>query len=140
MIQRSGEYIHHHTKLRVLTVATYQRIQRPDLYEPHILRSLSNVKITSIHTSCAGCHCIALDIDGNAWMFGRNAPAALGCEGEFVSETTPRKLTARQLGAPKGTIFVHAACGRNHSLLIGSNGDVWTAGANSHGQVRSQLE
>lgn len=69
-------------------------------------------------------------------MFGRNAPAALGCDEEVISENTPRKLTARQLGAPKDTVFVQAACGRGHSLLIGSNGDVWTAGANSHGQVR----
>ncbi|KZT10189.1 RCC1/BLIP-II [Laetiporus sulphureus 93-53] len=107
----------------------------PDLLEPHILRSLSNVKITSIHTSCVGCHVVAIDIDGAAWLFGRNERAALGCTGmEYISENAPKRLTARELGAPKGTRFVHAACGRNHTLLVGSGGQLWTAGANNHGQ------
>lgn len=39
------------------------------------------------------------------------------------------------LGAPRGVVFVHAATGRAHSLLVGSNGDVWSAGTNQHGQV-----
>ncbi|KAF8888101.1 RCC1/BLIP-II [Infundibulicybe gibba] len=74
----------------------------PDLLEPHILRSLSNVKITSIHTSCNGCHFVALDTDGVAWLFGDEICAC--------------------------------ACGRNHTLLVGSDGNVWTAGANTLGQ------
>ncbi|EIW75324.1 RCC1 BLIP-II [Coniophora puteana RWD-64-598 SS2] len=107
----------------------------PDLLEPHILRSLSNVKIASIHTSCASCHCIALDIHGTAYMFGRNAPQTpLGVPQEVVSEQKPRKLTAPELGAGKGTRFVHAACGRYHSLLVDSEGDIWSAGANNVGQ------
>ena len=40
------------------------------------------------------------------------------------------------LGASKGVTFVHAATGRTHSLLVGNNGDVWSAGSNQHGQVR----
>lgn len=96
------------------------------------------MRVTSIHASPCSCHFIALDIDGAAWLFGRNAPQALGRAGKdgVVPETAPRRLTARALGAPPGTRFVHAAVGRSHSLLVGSNGDVWTAGANSHGQVR----
>lgn len=45
-------------------------------------------------------------------------------------------LSPSELGAPKGTRFVEAACGRNHTLLIGSDGSLWTAGANNLGQVR----
>lgn len=109
---------------------------RTDLLEPHILRSLSNVKATSIHASCCGCHCIVLDVDGVAWLFGRNSPSALGVEkDDVISENAPRKLKATELGAPVRTKFVHAACGRNHSLLVGSNGQVWTAGVNNMGQV-----
>jgi alpha-tubulin suppressor-like RCC1 family protein len=115
------------------------RIRHPDLLEPHILRSLSNVKITSIHASCCGCSCIALDVDGAAWLFGRNAPAALGvADIDVISENAPRRMTAQQLGA-KGARFVHAACGRGHSLLVGSDGQVWTAGVNSAGQVRDPV-
>jgi alpha-tubulin suppressor-like RCC1 family protein len=32
------------------------------------------------------------------------------------------------------TRFVHAACGRNHSILVGSEGQVWSTGANNLGQ------
>ncbi|KAG6381859.1 regulator of chromosome condensation 1/beta-lactamase-inhibitor protein II [Boletus reticuloceps] len=109
--------------------------EAPDLLEPHILRSLSNVKITSIHASCCSCHFIALDIDGAAWMFGRNAPCALGVAGaDFVSENTPRRVLATELGAKAGAKFVHAACGRSNALLVDSEGNVWSAGANNLGQ------
>ncbi|KAH9941975.1 RCC1/BLIP-II [Amylocystis lapponica] len=107
----------------------------PDLLEPHILRSLSNIKIVSIHTFCSGCHVVALDVDGTAWLFGRNERAALGVAGtEVVSENAPRRLTAQQLGASKETRFVYAACGKNHTLLVGSEGQLWTTGANNAGQ------
>ncbi|KAI0923703.1 hypothetical protein AcV5_009178 [Taiwanofungus camphoratus] len=107
----------------------------PDLLEPHILRSLSNVKVASIHTSCVGCHVVALDVDGVAWLFGRNERAALGVAGiQAISENAPRRLTAQELGAQKGTRFIHAACGRGHTLLVGSGGQLWSAGVNNMGQ------
>ena len=51
-------------------------------------------------------------------------------------ENAPRRVVPQELGAPKSTRFVHAALGRNHTLLVGSEGQVWTAGANHAGQVR----
>ncbi|KAH9971036.1 regulator of chromosome condensation 1/beta-lactamase-inhibitor protein II [Lactifluus volemus] len=109
--------------------------EHPDLLEPHILRSLSNVKAVSVHTSCAGCHAIVLDVEGTAWLFGRNQLAALGVPSvDAISENAPHQVRAIDLGAPPGTVFVNAACGRSHSILIGSNGRVWTAGLNSLGQ------
>ncbi|EAU90663.2 hypothetical protein CC1G_03932 [Coprinopsis cinerea okayama7 len=110
-------------------------IFNPDLLEPNILRSLLNVKIVSIHTSCAGCHFVALDIHGTAWLFGRNGFSCLGiADVDYVSENAPVPLKPTDLGAPQGTKFVHAACGRNHTLLVGSDGSVWAAGANNVGQ------
>ncbi|RDB27916.1 Protein RCC2 [Hypsizygus marmoreus] len=111
----------------------------PDLPEPHILRSLSNVEVVSVHTSCSGCHFVVLDTSGAAWLFGRNGFGALGIPpgpagDEYVSENAPMKLLPSELGAEKGTKFVHAACGRNHTLLVGSDGSLWTAGANSLAQ------
>ncbi|KIM60123.1 hypothetical protein SCLCIDRAFT_16396 [Scleroderma citrinum Foug A] len=109
--------------------------EAPDLLEPHILRSLSNVKITSIHASCCACHFIALDIHGSAWMFGRNVPCALGLTSvDMISENEPKRLRAAELGAQPGTRFVHAACGRSHTLLVDNQGQVWSAGANNFGQ------
>ena len=89
-----------------------------------------------MHTSCSGCHCVVLDVDGVAWMFGRNDKSCLGVtDVDAISENEPRRLAPQDLGAPKGTRFVHAACGRNHTLLVGSGGEVWSAGANHAGQV-----
>jgi alpha-tubulin suppressor-like RCC1 family protein len=105
----------------------------PDLLEPHILRSLSNVKVISIHGSHSGCQFIALDINGQAWTFGRYTLKP-GQE-TIITENAPLKVRAHEdLGAPKGTRIVHAACGRNHALLVGSNGHVWSMGVNAVGQ------
>ncbi|KAJ6581166.1 regulator of chromosome condensation 1/beta-lactamase-inhibitor protein II [Mycena capillaripes] len=108
----------------------------PDLLEPHILRSLSNIKATSVHTSAHSCHCVVLDIDGRAWLFGRNGSSALGVPNtvDAISESAPRRLTASELGAAATTKFVDAACGRNHTLLVGSDGQLWSAGINNLGQ------
>lgn len=111
-------------------------VYSPDLLEPHILRSLSNVKITSVHTACCACHFIALDVHGAAWMFGRSAHCALGVVGtDVIPENAPRRVLPTDLGANEGTRFVHAACGRSHSLLVDSDGRVWSTGANNFGQV-----
>lgn len=55
--------------------------------------------------------------------------------GEVISENSPHKVTPQSLGAAEHTKFVHAACGRNHTLLVGSEGQVWACGANNMGQV-----
>lgn len=52
-----------------------------------------------------------------------------------ISEDTPRRVLPTDLGAEEGTRFVQAACGRSHSLLVGDDGQVWSAGANNLGQV-----
>lgn len=93
-----------------------------------------------MHTSHSGCHAIVLDTKGDAYLFGRNSNGALGLSSSAVPavpETTPYKLKPQSLG---GTRFVHAACGRNHSLLVGENGEVWAAGANNVGQVSARTE
>lgn len=115
-------------------------LRNPDLLEPHLLRALLNVKSVSVHASCSGCHFVALDIEGNAWLFGRNGFSALGVPTvEYISENAPRLVKPSDLGAPGGTRFVHAACGRNHTLLVGSDGTVWAAGQNNFGQVATFL-
>lgn len=55
---------------------------------------------------------------------------------DAISENAPMRLNPVHLGSPQGTKFVDAACGRNHTLLVGSDGQVWTAGANPLGQVK----
>ncbi|KAG6810944.1 hypothetical protein H0H92_009685 [Tricholoma furcatifolium] len=131
--------------LRETTQTSLTRLQlhqhrNPDLLEPHILRSLSNIRIASVHTSCAGCHFVAIDITGAAWLFGRNGFGALGIPpgsaggDDYVSENAPMRILPANLGAREGTRFVHAACGKNHTLLVSNDGSVWSAGQNNLGQ------
>jgi len=123
--------------LQLLATSDTAFFRNPDLLEPHLLRALLNVKTVSVHASCSGCHFVALDIEGNAWLFGRNGFSALGVPStvEYISENAPRLIKPSDLGALSGTRFVHAACGRNHTLLVGSDGMVWAAGQNNFGQV-----
>ncbi|KZP01402.1 RCC1/BLIP-II protein [Calocera viscosa TUFC12733] len=109
----------------------------PDLASPHTLRSLSNVKATGVYTSHSACHAIVIDVAGAAYLFGRNASSCLGLPtstSPSISHRSPRRLLPSELGAPGGTKFTHAAVGRNHSLLVGDDGSVWSAGQNAHGQ------
>lgn len=108
--------------------------ENPDLLEPHILRSLGNVRAVSVHTSCCSCHNVVIDADGAAWLFGRNGHGQLGTTGAAVSENAPRRLTPGELGASPRARFIHAACGRHHTLLVADEGQVWAAGANTLGQ------
>lgn len=78
-------------------------------------------------------------MDGAAWLFGRSERHVLGVPGDVVSENAPKKLTPQEVGASKGTKFVDAACGRNHTVLVGSDGQVWTSGVNKEGQVCYQI-
>jgi alpha-tubulin suppressor-like RCC1 family protein len=116
------------------------RLRSPDLAEPHILRSLANVPAISVHTSHSGCHAVVLDKWGTAYLFGRNASSCLGVPSTthaVISEQEPRTLRPAQVGAANNAKFVSAACGRSHTLLITDEGEVYCAGNNTLGQVRS---
>ena len=93
------------------------------------------MKAISVHSSHSSCHAIILSLEGDAYLFGRNSNGCLGIPSAtlFVSENEPLKLQAKTLGGEK---FTYAACGRNHSILVGNDGQVWAAGANNYGQVR----
>ncbi|KAG8870194.1 hypothetical protein FRC20_000247 [Serendipita sp. 405] len=109
--------------------------EHPDLTYPHLLRSLRTVKVVSIHTSSHSDHAVAIDIHGFAHLWGRASNSALGLPTTAaIWEDGPLKIRPIDLGAEQGVKFVHAATGRSHTLLVSSDGNVWTAGSNSSGQ------
>jgi alpha-tubulin suppressor-like RCC1 family protein len=108
----------------------------PDLASPHLLRSLRTVKVVSIHTSSHSSHAVALDVHGVAHLWGRASSSALGLPNvAAVWEEVPVKIRPSDLGAQPGCKFIYAATGRAHTLLVGSDGTVWSAGINTNGQV-----
>lgn len=120
--------------------------------EPHILRSLCNVKASKIITGPSANYAIVLDsecifsycsskklmvsflsVHGAAYLFGR--PPAMVQSNGVISESTPLKISPSSVGSPKGTKWVNGAAGRSHFLLVDSKGDVWGCGNNVFGQI-----
>ncbi len=50
----------------------------PDLPAPHILRSVSNVRMKRIFSSHSSCHAVLLSVDGDAYIIGRNEQGQCG--------------------------------------------------------------
>ncbi|KAK0217311.1 regulator of chromosome condensation 1/beta-lactamase-inhibitor protein II [Armillaria fumosa] len=123
------------------TTSAYERksptspYDREDLQETHSLRSLSTIGVVSIRTSCSAAHFVATDGDGAAWLFGRNRSSRLGVRGgvDALSEEEPLRIEVKDFK------WAHAACGRNHTLLVAGDGPVWTAvyafGSGEKGQL-----
>ena len=52
----------------------------PDLAEPHRLKALTGVKIRFVAAGSAACHCLALDVNGLCYTWGRNEVDYLSCQ------------------------------------------------------------
>lgn len=77
---------------------------------------------------CSFAHCADA---GNAYTFGRNDKGQLG-DGSFKSRSQPLKV-------PVAAKFVHAATGRNHTLLVTEDGQVYSTGENKACQLGHAL-
>ncbi|GAA5958640.1 hypothetical protein JCM21900_004661 [Sporobolomyces salmonicolor] len=127
---------------------------RPDLSSAQIMRNVANIKFKRVFTSHSGCHAVAITLDDQAYLFGRN-------EHYQLSHPLPSHLTSSHLthdGIPSPTPaalypfplrdlpssnvppalrsqrIVSAAVGRGHTVLVTSKGEAWTAGWNVYGQ------
>ncbi len=73
-------------------------------------------------------HVVALKSDGTVWTWGSNG------EGQQGRGTTANTLVPTQV-ASLGTNNVAVETGHNHTVVLKSNGTVWTFGLNSDGQL-----
>jgi alpha-tubulin suppressor-like RCC1 family protein len=91
--------------------------------------SLQGKQITAI--AAGGDQSFALDIEGNAWGWGRNDHGQLGIFSSDPQRNTPTKLEH----FPSNTRITRIAAGARHSLAIDSGGTLWAWGANGSGQL-----
>ena len=80
-----------------------------------------------------GGHAAAITADGGLWVWGGNAAGQLGLGAEapaWVSEPTHVNIpNTHNYPAPS----VAVACGHRHTIVLLSNGTVWSAGDNRAG-------
>ena len=87
------------------------------------------VKIKAI--AAGGNHTVLLDENGNVWTTGYNKYGQLGRETSSSSDSTFTQVT----NGISGVKITAIAAGTYHTILLDENGNVWTAGYNSYGQL-----
>ncbi|MCP8614531.1 InlB B-repeat-containing protein, partial [Bifidobacterium asteroides] len=75
----------------------------------------------------------AIGSDGNLYAWGLNSSGQLG-DGTTTSRSTPAPAGKPQ-GAAKGFAWQQASLGCNHAAAIGTDGQLYTWGSNSSGQL-----
>ena len=93
---------------------------------------------TYLQVSAGGDHSLALGSDGNVYAWGRNDNGRLGdgTTGERyapVRVKTPDRSTYPDL--PKDFTYLQVSAGYSYSLALGSDGNAYAWGNNSHGQL-----
>ena len=80
-----------------------------------------------------GWHSAAIGSDGNLYTWGRNDDGQLG-NGTTTNQNRPTLVNKPQ-GTPEGFTWKLASLGEHHSAAIGSDGNLYTWGVNSNGQL-----
>ncbi len=79
-----------------------------------------------------GYHSIAVNSDGKVYTWGENIYGQLG-NGNNTTSNIP--VTVDASGALSGKTIIQSAFGRSHSVLLASDGTVYTIGRNTWGQL-----
>ena len=83
-----------------------------------------------VSVACGREHSVAIDAEGGVWSFGVGSSYALG-HGNKADAPTPQRVASLAIA---GHHIVKAAAGREHTLLLTSEGSVLVAGTDSYGQ------
>ncbi|MGL4941065.1 MAG: InlB B-repeat-containing protein, partial [Bifidobacterium asteroides] len=78
-------------------------------------------------------HSAAIGSDGNLYTWGRNDYGQLG-DNAGTTRYTPT-LVGKPQGAPDGFTWKQTSLGSGHSAAIGSDGNLYTWGGNTYGQL-----
>lgn len=100
-----------------------------NLVSPTRLRPLVGVDIRFVASGCTSCHCVALDVEGRCYTWGRNDRGQLG-HGDKIQRDRPTAVS----GLSKHKI-VTAGSGRSHTVVVTEDGISLSFGWNKHGQL-----
>ncbi|KAL3840243.1 hypothetical protein ACJIZ3_024834 [Penstemon smallii] len=102
-----------------------------NLVSPTRLRPLMGVDIRLVASGCVSCHCVALDVDGRCYTWGRNEKGQLG-HGDKIQRDRPTIVS--ELSKHK---ILRAGAGRSHTVVVTEDGLSFAFGWNKHGQLGS---
>jgi alpha-tubulin suppressor-like RCC1 family protein len=99
------------------------------LFTPTLLAPPAGLKVCAAFTGPMACHTICVTLDGKCYSFGRNDKGQLGV-GDCISRNSPTLVKSLE-----NVQVSKAAVGKNHTLFLTRDGDVWVAGTNGFGQL-----
>lgn len=102
-----------------------------NLVSPSRLRPLVGISIRYVASGCASCHCVALDVEGRCYTWGRNEKGQLG-HGDTIQRDRPTVVS--ELSKYK---IVQAGAGKSHTVVVTEDGNSLAFGWNKHGQLGS---
>ncbi|KAJ8772550.1 hypothetical protein K2173_027727 [Erythroxylum novogranatense] len=105
--------------------------QEGNLISPTRLRPLVGVDIRFVASGCASCHCVALDVQGRCYTWGRNEKGQLG-HGDAIQRDRPTVVS--ELSKYK---IIKAGAGKSHTVVVTDEGQSLAFGWNKHGQLGS---
>ena len=97
-------------------------------YQPECIKGLGQI----IQVSMGQSYSLFLTNTGSVYACGFNAFGQMGVKGEEDDHPT---LITTFLGEKIAPKIIQISAGRNHSLFLASNGQVYTCGSNSFGQL-----
>jgi len=102
---------------------------------PLVLYLTEPIQVNGLYNMVAieanGGHSLALKSDSTVWTWGWNIYSQLG-----IDPTVGERATPDQVDGLMDVIEI--AAGRTHNLVLKSNGNVWSWGANSRGQLGAE--
>ncbi|WP_324612070.1 InlB B-repeat-containing protein [Bifidobacterium asteroides] len=92
---------------------------------------------TYLQVSAGGYHSLALGSDGNAYAWGNSGYGQLGDAGSYRHAPVRVKMPDRNTypDLPKDFTYLQVSAGDQHSLALGSDGNVYAWGDNGDGQL-----
>ncbi|CAA3026843.1 Hypothetical predicted protein [Olea europaea subsp. europaea] len=102
-----------------------------NLNSPTRLRPLMGVDIRFVASGCVSCHCVALDVEGRCYTWGRNEKGQLG-HGDTIQRDRPTVVS--ELIKHK---VIRAGAGRCHTVVVTEDELSLAFGWNKHGQLGS---
>jgi len=99
------------------------------LFKPTRMTAMKGVKVSDVFTGPTSCHSLLIDDKGLLYSWGRNE------SGELGHGDTQRLDVPKVVESLRNKVVVKAACGRQHTLVLTQQGQVYAFGENLQGQL-----